>query len=161
MKPNRKRQAEEEFKIIQGLAQSLAERKSKTQKSNKPATNPVEPFCQYVAQTLSALDTGVRHLAEHKISQILFQAQTGTLAQENPYGSIAPIQPQPHFFQTENTQYSLTGMNNQAVSTYSPFNAQQPHSSPQNDSAGHNFNARTGIWSLQNTQGGHTPEDRH
>ena len=79
MKPNRKRQAEEEFDLIQGLAKSIAERKLKAQKSDKPATNSVESFCNYVTQTTYELDSGVLHLTQHKISQILFQAQTGSL----------------------------------------------------------------------------------
>ena len=148
LKPNRKRQAEEEFNLIQGLAQSIAEGKSKAQKSDKPATNPVESFCQYVAQTMLELDTGVRHLTQHKISPILFQAQTGSLAQENQFGSMAPVRPQPQFFQPENTQYSLTGLNNQSVSRYSQFNVQQQRSSPQNDSLCHNVSAPVGMWRL-------------
>eukprot|EP00795_Rhopilema_esculentum_P005741 gene5741-10998_t len=49
-------------------------------------------------------------------------AQTGLLAQENPYGSIVPLPPQPHFFQRDNSSYSMTGITNQAVSTHSQFN---------------------------------------
>lgn len=77
-------------------------------------------------------DPGVQHLTQHKISQVLFQAQSGSLAPENPLGSMAPIPPQSQIFQPENTQYSLTGINNQAVRTYSQFNVQQQRSLPQN-----------------------------
>lgn len=110
--------------MIQGLAKSIAERKSQAHKSDKPATNAVESFCQH--------DPEVQHLTQHKISQILFQAQSGSLAPENLLRSMAPIPPQSQFFQPENTQYSLTGINNQAVSTYSLFNVQQQRSLPQN-----------------------------
>ena len=79
LKPNRKRQAEEEFNLIHGLAKSIAERKLKPQKSDKPATNSVESFCNYVTQTTYELDTGVLHLTQQKLNQILFQAQTGSL----------------------------------------------------------------------------------
>lgn len=118
--------------MIQGLAKSIAVRKLQAHKSDKPATNAVESFCQYVAQTMNEHDPEVQHLTQHKISQILFQAQSGSLALENPLRSMAPIPPQSQFFQPENTQYSLTGINNQAVSTYCQFNVQQQRSLPQN-----------------------------
>lgn len=87
--------------MIQGLAKSIAERKSQAHKSDKPATNAVESFCQYAAQTMNEHDPGVQHLTQHKISQILFQAQSGSLAPVKPLRSMAPIPPQSQFFQPE------------------------------------------------------------
>ena len=104
MKTNRKRQAEEDFSIIKGLAQSIAEKRSRLERLSTPATNPVESFSQYIAQSLSELDTNMRHLAQHKISEILVQAQNGTLT--NDYRPLPTMQPQAQFFRQENIQRS-------------------------------------------------------
>ena len=92
LKPNRKRQADEELKLITGLAQSITERRALAQRTEKSVNSQVESFSQYVSHTLSELDPRVRHLAQHKISQVLFQAQTGLLTMESPYGFIASNQ---------------------------------------------------------------------
>ena len=84
LKPNRKREADEELKLIKGLAESITERRAKTQRTEKPVNSQVESFCQYVSHSLSELDPQVRHLAQLKISQVLFQAQTGLLTVESP-----------------------------------------------------------------------------
>ena len=133
LKPNRRRQAEEELKLIKGLAQSISERRAKVQRTEKATNTAIEHFSQYVAHTLYDLDNGARHLAQHKISQVLFQAQTGTLTVDNPYGFMAPTQPQPQFFQPPTLQFSSTCMNNRAVSTHSQFEKHQQFSSPQNE----------------------------
>ena len=98
LKTNRKRQAEEEYKVIQGLAQNIAEKRQKKANLEKSASNPVLSFCKYVAQSLTELEPQVRHVAQHRISEILFQAQTGTLVQENQYRQ--PNRPQPQHFQS-------------------------------------------------------------
>ena len=113
------------------MAQSIAERRKEAQKTEKSANNPVESFFQYVAHPLSELDPGIRHLAQHKISQVPLQAQTGPLVLESPYGYMAPKQPQPHSFQLHKLPCGPTCMNNLAVSTYSQFDKNQQCSSPQ------------------------------
>ena len=111
-----------------------------------------------MAQTLSELDTKVQHLAQHKINQILFQAQTGLLAQESPYGSMVPIPSQPHFFQRDNSSYSMTGITNQAVSTHPQFNSKEP--CPSSHSSCQTFSAPEDIWRFQNIQSGDMQADR-
>ncbi len=161
LKPNRKRQAEEEFKLIQGLAHSIAERKAKTQQTKKPATNHVESFGLYVTHTLSELDTRTQHLAEHKINEILFKAQSGLLAEEYSYETMnMPMRPQQQFLQPYGMQYSMTGMN-QPISTNSQFHVEEQYSVTQNNSMHPNSNTPKGNWGLQNAQGAATQADRH
>ena len=129
LKPNRKRQADEELIVIKGLAQSITERTAKAQRMEKSANSQVDSFCQYVSHTLSELDPRVQHLAQHKISQVLFQAQTGSLTVKSLYGFMASNQPQPQFFHSNSIQYGLSGMSSRPVSTNFKFERQHASSS--------------------------------
>ena len=73
IKPSRKKHAEEEYKLIKGLAESIAERKSKKPKDDTKISNPAENL----TETLTELDKRTQHMAKHRINNILFQAQTG------------------------------------------------------------------------------------
>ena len=76
----RKRHAEEELNLLSGLTQSLCERQKKRQKNDSNGSdNAISVFGQYVSQTLAEFDPKVRHLAQNKINNILFQAQMGML----------------------------------------------------------------------------------
>ena len=71
-------QADEEFKLIKGLAESIRENK-KPKENNQ--ISAVEMFGKYVTESLSELEPRMRHIAQHYISEILFNAQMGTLGQ--------------------------------------------------------------------------------
>ena len=82
IKPNRKRQADEEFKLIKGLTESIAEKRNKRRTSENQSAGPDDAFGRYILQTLSELDKDVKHLVQYHINDILFQAQTGELTQK-------------------------------------------------------------------------------
>ena len=82
IKPNRKRQADEEFKLIKGLTESIVERRKRKLIENQSAS-PDDAFGRYIIQTLAELDSNVKHLAQYRINDILFQAQTGELARSH------------------------------------------------------------------------------
>ena len=98
---SRKRQAEEEYKLIQNLSQSIAE-KHKRKTSDKQASNNIlDAFGNYVTKALSELDSRTCHLAQNKINNIIFQAQAGLLVHEiqpemtmnQPQSFFRPIPP--------------------------------------------------------------------
>lgn len=110
IKPNRKRQADEEFKLIRGLTESIAERKKRRQMLENQSTGPDEAFGRYVIQTLSELDSYVKHLAQYRINDILFQAQTGELTRSQRIGTRVPIPAHQHTF---HPQYNMLHISNQ------------------------------------------------
>lgn len=79
---SKKRQADEEYKLIKQLSESMAERHKKRKYDEPISRNSLEAFGQCVSQALSELDNKACHLAQHRLSNIIFQAQTGLLAQE-------------------------------------------------------------------------------
>ena len=161
LKPNRKRQAEEEFKLIKGLSQSIAERRQ-AQKAKKPVTNPLETFGNYVGQTLSELDNSIRHLAQHRINEILFQAQTGTLRQDNLLGILPPIQAQPPLYQPQPQNYNRAGVNNPPSSLHPQLNVQIRSPSSQPVGLLLNRNISTNIWAMPNIENNnYSPEANH
>ena len=90
-KSQKKKRDEEEFRVMQGLANSISERNE----SKKAKLSGVcASYGTYVGETLEKLDARTRCIAQHQISNILFQAQMGTLFQ----------QPQPQVFPMQQTQ---------------------------------------------------------
>jgi uncharacterized protein len=83
--------AKEEYQLIKGLAASIAQRQKR--KMQDCVENAHSSFGSYVAQTLSEMEPRMKYMAQHKISDILFQAQSGTLGQYQHTGTI-PQQPQ-------------------------------------------------------------------
>ena len=82
-KLSRKNQAEEEFQLIKGLANSINERYSKKPKLGERKDNALKMFGCYVTETLTTLEPKIKHLAQHHINNILFQAQMGSLGEAN------------------------------------------------------------------------------
>ena len=140
IKPSRKKQAEEEYKLIKGLAQSIAEKRSKKPKVDSKLSSTAETFGRYVAQTLTELDTHVQNMAKHRINNILFQAQMGELVQNPTFGMSAPIPQQP--FPSWPLQYNVP-VNNQSTAFTTPLNEQQCNSPMQNDNTGFLFTPHT------------------
>lgn len=151
IKPSRKKQAEEEYKLIKGLAESIAERKSKKPKVDTKLSSTAETFGRYIAHTLTELDTHVQHMVKHRINNILFQAQTGELVQNPNIGISAPITQQ--HFQSWLLQYNVP-VNNQSTAFTASLNEQQCKSSLQNDNTGFLFtpHASTSAWVPSTTQ---------
>ena len=110
--------------------------KKKRQKSDKQIKNPVEAFGKYITETLSELDQASLHLAQHRISNILFLAQTGTLTQDNQLGMLDPIQPQCRFFQPGPMHYNMQSVKNQASNFYPQLNVQQQNLSAAKEPVG-------------------------
>ncbi|XP_070571412.1 uncharacterized protein [Ptychodera flava] len=84
MKSSKRHQAEMEYELIKGVAESITER-NKRQKCGDEKKDAVETFGNYVTQTLRELEPKMRHLAQHRISNILFEAQTGSLMHYNAF----------------------------------------------------------------------------
>ena len=145
IKPNRKRQADEEFKLIKGLTESIAERRKRKLIENQSAS-PDDAFGRYIIQTLAELDSNVKHLAQYHINDILFQAQTGELARSHSMGTRAPIQvpTNQHAFQPVHPQYNMPSISNQ-------ISNQRYNMSSQRD-GGFNSNSQAAgnMWSIPN-----------
>lgn len=98
---SKRKQAEEEIHLLQNLSQSI-ENKNKRRREGKKKNNTIfEAFGNYVAQVLSELDSRTGHLAQHKISNIIFQAQAGLLSLETmmpPSLTQTVTQPQRNYF---------------------------------------------------------------
>ena len=82
-KLSRKKQPEEEFQLIKGLANSINERYCKKPKLGDKKDNALKMFGCYVTETLTTLEPKMKHLAQHHINNILFQAQMGSLGEAN------------------------------------------------------------------------------
>lgn len=150
LETNRKRQAEEEFTLIQGLAQSLAERKSKAQESNQPATYPVESFCKYVAQTMYEPESDTWHKSNPVSSKNWFSSSRKPIW-------ISVWHQNDHSHNFSNKRIHNVAWQALTITRWAHILS----SSPQNDSLCHNFNAPVAMWKLQNMQSDHTPEDGH
>lgn len=151
IKPNRKRQAEEEYKLIKCLSESIAARKNKKPKVDTNLSTTAETFGHYVAQTLSELDIQVQNVVKHRINNILFQAQIGQLVSNPNVGTSAPIAQQP--FQSWPLQYNVP-INNQSPAFTTLLNEQQCNSAGQNDITGFPLTsyASTSAWAPPKTQ---------
>ncbi|CAB4002773.1 Hypothetical predicted protein [Paramuricea clavata] len=103
VKASRKKQAEEEFKLLKNLAVSTGERKAKKAKLGTQNNGTAEyAFGRYVVHALSELDPATRIFSQHEIINILFQAQTGELRSKHSIRTLPPspvIQPQQQTFQ--------------------------------------------------------------
>ena len=74
------------------------------------SSDPADALGRYVIQTLSELDSNIRHLAKHCINSISFQAQTGELTQGM---RLAPIPAHQHSFQPVQPHYNMLPISNQ------------------------------------------------
>ena len=92
---SRKKQADEEFQLIKGLANSINDRCRKKQKLESKKDDALQMFGCYVTETLTALEPQMKHLAQHHINNILFQAQMGSLGQE-PHAVLGQTNIQPN-----------------------------------------------------------------
>ncbi|XP_046863222.1 uncharacterized protein LOC124456965 [Xenia sp. Carnegie-2017] len=90
LKNSRKKQAEEEYHLIKGLAKSMSEKKNKKLKTDNKQKNQTDTFGRYVSYTLAELEPKVRFVAQHHINNILFQAQSGELLTRQTFGMVTP-----------------------------------------------------------------------
>ena len=85
LKSKRKKVEDKELELIRVISSSLSESSHQANKVVKKA--PEEELCDtfgsYVSQTLFKLDMMTRSIAQHKISEVLFQAQVGMLGLTN------------------------------------------------------------------------------
>lgn len=141
---SKKRQADEEYKLIKHLSESMVERHKKRKYDEPISKNLLEAFGQYVSQALSELDNKVCHLAQHRISNIIFQAQTGLLAQEAQ--STVVMQQQRNQFQPI-PSFHIPSPSNYTTSSYNRMGLQQQNSSLQEESS--TFN-QPNMWPVSN-----------
>ncbi|KAI0228787.1 hypothetical protein LSAT2_020783 [Lamellibrachia satsuma] len=98
-KSQKRKRDDEEFRVIQGLAKSISERNE----SKKAKISGVcASYGTYVGETLEKLDARTRCIAQHQISNVLFQAQMGTLFQQP--------QPQIHSSNADKKYSSAVGL---------------------------------------------------
>ena len=90
----RRKQADEEYTLIKRLSHSM-ENRHKRRMVEKNNGTVFDAFGNYVAKALSEFDNQTSHIAQNKISNIIFEAHAGLLTQE--YRS--QCQPQRHYFQ--------------------------------------------------------------
>ncbi|XP_068759921.1 uncharacterized protein [Montipora capricornis] len=85
-KTAQKQREEEELQLIKGIANSLSQSANKKAKSAQGGQ--CETFGAYVCETLQDLEPVTRNIAQHNISNILFQAQMGTLTQNTMHSMV-------------------------------------------------------------------------
>lgn len=141
---SKKRNADEEYKLIKHLSESMVERHKKRKYHEHISKNSLGVFGQYVSQALSEVDNKVCHLAQHRISNIIFQAQTGLLAQEAQ--STVVMQQQRNQFQPI-TSFHIPSPSNYTTSSYNQMGLQQQNSSLQEESSAFN---QQNMWSVSN-----------
>lgn len=110
-----KRQADHEYSLIKNLSDSISQRNKKP-KPDETSKKQYDAFGKYVSQALSDLDSATRHLAQHQINNIIFQAQTGMLTQDSQQAVV--VQPQYNQFRPIQS-YHIPSTNNYPTS---PFN---------------------------------------
>ena len=142
---SRKRQADEEYKLIKNLSESIAGRYKKQKSDKFVAKNALEAFGTYVTQALSEMNNDVCHLAQHKINNILFQAQTGFLLQETQTAAVIQQQQLQQFQPIP--AYHISPSSNHTTSQYNPMGAKQQNSSLREESVPYN---PPNIWSVPN-----------
>lgn len=86
---SRKRQANEEYNLMKNLSVSIANRHKRRQQEKK-SVNMLEAFGTYVTKALSEMDTKTCHFVQHKINNLIFQAQAGFLNQDMHPQSVHP-----------------------------------------------------------------------
>ena len=80
---SRKRQAEEEFNLIKGLTSAIQEKAKKKPDMSSDKSRRNSAYGQYIAETLSDLQPRECAVAQHKINEIIFQAQAGMFSSQN------------------------------------------------------------------------------
>ncbi|XP_046839648.1 uncharacterized protein LOC124433865 [Xenia sp. Carnegie-2017] len=121
IKPNRKRQADEEYDLMTCLAKNISRKRSR-EMAHKICNNPDEAFGHYIMQSLSELPPTVRHLAQYKINEILFQAQSGELTHQS---TRVPVAMHQHMFQTPYAQNNMHPISNHMTNSYR-YNTSSP-----------------------------------
>ncbi|CAB4036505.1 Hypothetical predicted protein, partial [Paramuricea clavata] len=94
-KLSRRKQAEQEFEPIKGLATSIAERQNKRHKTADTHDEPMSSFGRYVTESLAELEPRMTHLSKHHINNVLFQAQMGTLSYQEGNNTAFSSDPDP------------------------------------------------------------------
>ena len=108
-KLSRRKQAEQEFELIKGRTTSIAERQKKRPKPADTHNESMSSFGRYVNESLAELEPRMTNLAKHHISNVLFQAQMGTLSYQqgnNTTFSSAPG-PQHNWFSPNPTMMNF------------------------------------------------------
>lgn len=82
------------MEILKKIANSASEVKEKM-------PDKYQLFGQFVAESIKELDDTTRHVVQHRISSILFEAQMQGVSRPTP----APHQNE--YYYSENSQYSL------------------------------------------------------
>ena len=123
-KLSRKKQAEE-FQLIKSLANSINDRHHKNQKFEGKKDNALQMFGCYVTETLTTLEPKMKHLAQHHINNLLFQAQMGSLGQE-PRTAVMKGNYQRNQVHNQHFNWS-TPSSNVAPSTCESTNLSQSH----------------------------------
>ena len=77
--------------LIRGLSQSIAD-KNKRKRVATQGNSILQSFSNYIANALSELDSKTCHLAQHKINNIIFQAQAGLLVPEGQSPMMRSVQ---------------------------------------------------------------------
>jgi hypothetical protein len=112
-KTTKKEIENEELVLMKKLSNSMSQ-------SMKPqAADACDIFGQYVTQSLKSLDPRDRHIAQHRINEIIFQAQMGLLNQP-------VIAPQPQTYPSQQPQPTYTYPSHQHQ-TYINQQQQQPY----------------------------------
>ena len=79
------------FCALSGIANSLSQSANKKAKSAQGGL--CETFGAYVCETVQDLEHVTRNIAQHNITNILFQAQMGTLTQNTMHSMLSPEPP--------------------------------------------------------------------
>ena len=147
-KLSRKKQAEEEFQLIKGLATSINDRNRKKQKAEGKKDNALHMFGCYVTETLTTLEPKMKHLAQHHINNILFQAQMGSLGQE---AKTATSQDNYQHNQQNIQHYNWGTPNSHVAPSTFESNLSQFHVNSWPNQPLHNFATRRSPVNLANT----------
>ncbi len=118
-KPSRKRCANEENDLIQGLAKSISLRNKQKQTKTNNTYNTTAAFGQFIAESLDEMDPRTRKLVQNQISNLIFQAQMGIPSQPL-YG--APQQTTP----SATNQFPSTGWLQELQQSINTNTMQQP-----------------------------------
>lgn len=142
---SRKKQAEEEYKLIKNLSESIAERHKRQKLDKSVAKSSLEAFGKYVIQALSEMNSETCHLAQHKINTILFQAQTGFLLQESQTAAVMQQQQLQRFQAIPS--YHVSPSSSHTASQYNPIGVEQQNSSLREEAGPYN---PPNFWSVSN-----------
>lgn len=85
-----KQREEEEFLLIEGIANSQSQNASNCKKAKSTQDGRCETFGSYVCETLQKLELVTMSIAQHCMNNILFEAQMGTLNQNTTPSMLPP-----------------------------------------------------------------------